>query len=70
LISDWKTPRKQSANLAKHSGRLKKFPQSIFGQEESFQVQTALLSFTVNALGQLPSVNFDMSNLRSAVTHK
>ena len=53
LLSDWKTPGKQSANLPTHSSRLKKFPQSIFVQEEGFQVQTALLLFTVNALCQL-----------------
>ena len=59
----------QSLNLQTHAG-LEGILSNYFSvSEEGFPVWTTLLLFALSTLCQSPSVNFDMSNLRLAVTH-
>ena len=59
----------QSVNLQTHAG-LEVILSNYFSvSEEGFPVWTTLLLFALSTLCRSPSVNFDMSNLRLAITH-
>ena len=59
----------QLVNLQTHAG-LEGILSNYFSvSEEGFPVWTTLLLFALSTLCQSPSVNFDMSNLRLAITH-